>query len=122
MLKHISHHVTAITLLLDPTDAVEVATGDADHAGAWPFKAGEDVHQGGLAAAASARDGDHLAGADLEVETLQRHNLQLGRFVDVHEPLAFHDGRCHASDRPLFITSTRDPLRATTCPMSSARA
>src|SRR5690606_27642591 len=52
-------------------EPARLAAADAVGAGTWPVEAAEDVHQGRLARAGGADDGDHLALLDAQVDVLE---------------------------------------------------
>ena len=57
------------------------------------FQAGQNVEQGGLAAAAGANDGRNLAGGHLQVDAPQGHYFQVGQLEYLEQVPALHVGK-----------------------------
>src|SRR5207249_1961227 len=77
---------------------------------------------GCLAAAAAARDRDHLARLDPQVEALKGYDLQLARLIDIDEALAVDEPALHAIALSSSCSRNRLAERIATWPINAAPA
>ncbi len=81
--------------------AVKAANIDAVQrvaAGGGAVEAADGVHQGGLAGAAGAHDGDELAGKNLQGDVAHGMHLDLARVIGLAEVFQLDDWMHEASD------------------------
>jgi hypothetical protein len=87
-----AHHLPPVGQPLPRAHRGQVVARHPDRAGGGRVQTGQDVHQGGLAAARRPDQRDDLALGHQEIEPLQGLDLDPGRDVDADQAVA-HDQR-----------------------------
>src|SRR5690606_35156985 len=82
-LEHEAERLAAQAGQLVAVQLADLAAGEQVLAAAGPVQAAEDVHQGALAGAGAADDGDEFTPVDFERDIVQHLHGQLATVVDL---------------------------------------